>query len=160
MPMCARCQARRHRPVRGSISGDPLLGCGLPKIAAIAWYRLPFETVAVASFDEEFLSLPLSDAQRRQKICPGSTRGHVFEAQEISMRSPLALTRRERDHTNGSPGARVSDLPYGGTSCYFSRLLRNGYAFHGQGRSHLFFSCIIRWRLATVSGSSRRCRPM
>jgi hypothetical protein len=73
------------------------------------------------------------------KSAPGSIRRHVFEAQKISMRPLLALTRRERDH--------ASDVPSDVASSYFSRLLRSSYIFRGQGRSHLFFSYIMRWFL-------------
>ena len=62
----------------------------------------------------------------------------------------LALTRRERDHTNGSPNGRASDVPSDVASCYFSVLLRSSYVFRRQCRSHLFFSYIIRWFLGTA----------
>jgi len=42
------------RPSNTASSAIGYLDAGLPKIAAIAWYRLPFETVAVASIDGEF----------------------------------------------------------------------------------------------------------
>jgi hypothetical protein len=51
------------------------LDAGLPKIAAIAWYRLPFETVAVASIDGEFLSMHSSDARKRQNLPPAQSEG-------------------------------------------------------------------------------------
>jgi len=63
------------------------------------------------------------------------------------MRPLLALTRRERDHTNGSPSGRASDVPPDVASCYFSVLLRSSCVFRRQCRSHLFFSYIIRWFL-------------
>jgi hypothetical protein len=40
------------------------------------------------------------------------------------MRPLLPLTRRERDHTNGSPSGGASDVPSDVASCYFRAIAK------------------------------------
>ena len=63
------------------------------------------------------------------------------------MRPLLALTRGSEITPTDHQAAGASDVPSDVASCYFSRLLGSSYAFRRHGRSHLFFSYIIRWFL-------------
>jgi hypothetical protein len=108
------------------------LDSGLTKMAAIAWYRLPFETVAVGNFDEKFLSMHSS-----KRSAPGATEGR-FSKHRKSRCGRVVLSRARSgntpaDHQEPRPAMYLLTPPP-----VIPRLLRISCGFRGQGPSHLF----------------------